>query len=195
MKTHLHKLLFLLLLSLLIGSCKNPFFPELSDASDPVVSNRTPRELLNNLQIAYSEKNINLFRDLLDKKKYRFELIASEVGQIGMDVNGDGLRDAWWGYEQEVELTNRMFNYGSSNGEYPPPDKITLQLHIPPEENWQIDPEVGHEDWLIVPCGFNLILSYDASYSSFTASGTARFYLRSENDRWYIVIWRDESNL
>ncbi|MBP7310461.1 MAG: hypothetical protein KA984_04160, partial [Candidatus Cloacimonetes bacterium] len=111
MKTHLHKLLFLLLLSLLIGSCKNPFFPELSDASDPVVSNRTPRELLNNLQIAYSEKNINLFRDLLDKKKYRFELIASEVGQIGMDVNGDGLRDAWWGYEQEVELTNRMFNY------------------------------------------------------------------------------------
>lgn len=163
--------------------------------SDPEISNRTPRELLNNLQIAYSEKNINLFRELLDKKLYRFELIASEVGQIGMDVNGDNLPDAWWGYEKEVELATRMFTYGSSNGEFPPPDKITLQLHIPPEENWQNDPEVGHEDWLIIPCGFNLILNYDASYSSFTASGIARFYLRPEGERWYIAIWRDESNL
>ena len=195
MRTPLLRLLPLLVLALFAASCNNPFLPELSDVSDPVVNNRTPRELLNNLQIAYSEKNIKLFRDLLDKENYRFELVASEVSQIGMDVNGDGLRDAWWGYEQEVELTDRMFNYGSSNGEYPPPDEIILQLHIPPEENWQNDPEVGHEAWIVIPCGFNLILSYRGSNSSFTASGVARFYLRPEKDRWYIAVWRDESNL
>jgi len=195
MRTPLLRLLPLLVLALLSASCNNPFLPELSDVSDPLVNNRTPRELLNNLQIAYSEKNIKLFRGLLDKENYRFELVASEVSQIGMDVNGDGLRDAWWGYAQEVELTDRMFNYGSSNGEYPPPDEIILQLQIPPEENWQNDPEVGHETWIVIPCGFNLILTYHGSNSSFTASGVARFYLRPEKDRWYIAVWRDESNL
>ncbi len=184
----------LLFLALLLSSCHNPFRPKLYDISDAGILNRTPSELLHNLERAYKEKNINIYKALLHKE-FRFELIASEVSQIGVDVNGDGLRDSWWGYDLEVEYTDRMFNLGSSDGQYPPPDEINLRLQIPPQDQWQNDPEIGHEDWIVIPCNFDLILAYKATNSSFNASGIARFYLRPVGDRWFIAIWRDESYL
>jgi hypothetical protein len=184
----------MLLLGIALSSCINPFRPNLYDVSDADILNRNPIELLQNLERAYTEKNINIYRSLLHQD-FRFELIASEVSQIGIDVNGDGLRDSWWGYEQEVEITNRMFNFGSSDGSYPSPDAINLRLQIPPQEVWENDPELGHEDWIVIPCSFDLLLSYTATNSSFNANGVARFYLRPVADRWYIAIWRDESNL
>jgi hypothetical protein len=54
---------------------------------------------------------------------------------------------------------------------------------------------VGHEDWIIIPCNFDLILSYQESNSSITANGIARFYLRPVGNGWKIAIWRDESNI
>lgn len=184
----------LFVLALLLSSCHNPFRPKLYDISDTSILNRTPTELLQNLERAYREKNINIYKALLHQD-FRFELIASEVSQIGVDVNGDGLRDSWWGYDQEVEYTNNMFNQGSSDGQYPPPDEINLRLQIPTEDLWQNDPEIGHEDWIVIPCSFDLMLSYKATNSSFNASGIARFYLRPSGNRWYIAIWRDESYL
>lgn len=186
--------LLLLLLTLLLSSCVNPFRPRLNDVSNDEILNLSPQDVLQNLERAYREKNINVYRSLLHED-FRFELIASEVSQIGIDVNNDGLRDSWWGYEQEVELTNRMFNFGSSDGNYPSPDEITLRLQVPPSEIWENDPELGHEDWIVIPCSFDLILSYTSTGSSFNANGVARFYLRPVEDRWYIAIWRDESNL
>jgi len=190
------KLLWLpaVLFTLLLTSCNNPFRPKLFDISDAEILNRTPTELLQNLERAYKEKNINIYKALLHKD-FRFELIASEVNQIGIDVNGDGFRDSWWGYEQEVEYTDHMFNNGSTDGLYPPPDDINLRLQIPSQDQWQNDPEVGHEDWIVIPCSFDLILSYTATNSSFNASGISRFYLRPVGDRWFIAIWRDESYL
>jgi len=181
-------------LALLLSSCNNPFRPRLYDQSDTEILNRTPTELLQNLERAYKEKNINIYKTLLHPD-FRFELIASEVSQIGVDVNGDGFRDSWWGYDQEVEYTDHMFNFGSSDGQYPPPDEINLRLQIPSQDFWQNDPELGHEDWIVIPCSFDLILSYTTTNSSFTAGGVARFYLRPVGDRWYIAIWRDESYL
>ncbi|MBP8704813.1 MAG: hypothetical protein KBI19_02350 [Candidatus Cloacimonas sp.] len=66
---------------------------------------------------------------------------------------------------------------------------------MPPSERWENDPEVGHEDWIIIPCNFDLILSYQESNSSITANGIARFYLRPVGNGWKIAIWRDESNI
>lgn len=187
-------IMLFLLLALLMSSCVNPFRPRLFDISGDEIQNRSPIELLQNLERAYTEKNMNIYRSLLHED-FKFELIASEVSQIGIDVNGDGLRDSWWGYEQEVELTDRMFNIGSSDGLYPPPDEINLRLQIPPQEVWENDPELGHEDWIVIPCSFDLLLTYAGTNSSFNANGVARFYLRPVADRWYIAIWRDESNL
>lgn len=186
--------LLMLLIALLIGSCRNPFRPLLYDISDAEIQNRTPEELLKNLERAYLEKNINIYKALLHPD-FRFELIASEVSQIGVDVNGDGLRDAWWGYEQDVEYTENMFNNGSTDGVYPPPDEINLRLQVPTNDLWQNDPEVGHEDWIVIPCNFDLLLSYTATNSSFNANGVARFYLRPVGNKWFIAVWRDESNL
>lgn len=184
----------LLLFSLLIQSCWNPFRPRMIDNSNDLILNRTPVELLQNLERAYRERNINIYRELL-APDFRFELISSEVNQIGIDVNDDGIRDSWWGYDEEVEFTDNLFNNGSTDGLYPTPDQITLRLQIPPEENWEVDPQIGHEDWIVIACYFDLTLSYLASNSSIAASGVARFYLRPSGNRWYIAIWRDESYL
>jgi hypothetical protein len=192
----LKSLLLLTLALLLLTSCDNPFRPKLFDVSrgDEEVLNSTPEKLLRNLERAYQEKNINLYLSLLHPD-FRFELIASEVSQIGVDFNDDNIYDSWWGYEQEREFTTRMFRDGSSDGQYPPPDAISLRLQIPPQDKWEIDYTIGHENWVIVTCSFDLILSYVATNSSFNARGKASFYLRPVGKRWYIAIWRDESYL
>ena len=179
---------------LLLSSCTNPFRPKLLDISDAEILNRNPVELLQNLERAYREKNINVYKALLHPD-FRFELISSEVSQIGIDVNGDGIRDSWWGLDKEIEYTTRMFTTGSSDGTYPVPDDINLRLQIPPAEMWENDPEMGHEDWIVIPCSFDLALSYASANTTFTANGIARFYLRQVENRWLIAIWRDESNL
>ncbi len=184
----------LLILMLLLGSCDNPFRPPLEYDLITGLNNKTPQALLETLQRAYQDKNIKLYRKLL-APDFRFELLAAEVSQIGVDVNGDGIRDSWWNYEQEVEYTENLFTNGSSDGQYPPPDQIVLRLQIPPENLWDVDPEVGHEDWIVIPCVFDLQLTYLASNTALSASGIARFYLRQIGEGWYIAIWRDESNL
>ena len=122
-----NKLFSLLLLSamLVLTSCWNPFRPHMEDHSDTTIQNRTPREVLENLELSYKERNINIYQDLLSPD-FRFELISSEVNQIGVDVNGDGLRDDWWGYDQEILYTQNLFTKGSSDGSLPPPDELIL---------------------------------------------------------------------
>ncbi|GAB1468949.1 hypothetical protein MASR2M64_17170 [Candidatus Cloacimonadota bacterium] len=189
------KLLVLLLLSfMLFSGCNNPFRPKLNDISGPnnIMLNDTPEKLLRNLERAYQEKNIDIYLSLLHPD-FRFELIASEVSQIGVDLDGDHIKDAYWGYDLEREYTTRMFTDGSSDGLYPPPDDIVLSLTIPPQNKWEQDPALGHEDWIIITCTFNLTLSYTATNSSLNANGRASFYLRPVGNRWYIAIWRDES--
>ncbi|MDD2230239.1 MAG: hypothetical protein PHY48_12605 [Candidatus Cloacimonetes bacterium] len=191
------KLLALLLLSLmLLSGCNNPFRPVLKDISgiNDDMLNDSPEKLLRNLERAYQEKNIDLYLTLLHPD-FRFELIASEINQIGVDFNGDNINDSYWDYDQEREFTTRMFIEGSSDGIYPPPDDIDLRLIIPPQDKWEQDPALGHEDWIIITCTFNLTLSYTATNSSLNANGRASFYLRPVGDRWYIAIWRDESYL
>ncbi|MDD3535083.1 MAG: hypothetical protein PHC50_02930 [Candidatus Cloacimonetes bacterium] len=188
------KLLPLCLLLLLVASCENPFRPRMWDRSSNEVYNRDPIELLQNLVKAYSEKNTKIFKSLLHPE-YRFELLQSEYNSIGIDMDGDGIKDSWWGYDEEIELHKNMFEGGSSDGLYPSPDKIEIKLQIPPQELWEKDPADGREDWLVIPCFFNLSVVYHDTNSSYIASGVARFYLVQEGGRWYIRIWRDESLL
>ncbi|NLO10900.1 MAG: hypothetical protein GX122_00495 [Candidatus Cloacimonetes bacterium] len=184
--------ILILAISLLLSGCWNPFRPALVDESSDLIHNRSPIELLQNLERSYRERNINIYKSLL-APDFRFELISSEVGQIGLDVNGDGIRDSWWGFDEEVMMTDNLFNHGSSDGLYDSPDQISLRLHIPPEENWEKDPEVGHEDWIVIACNFDLSLQYITSNTIINAGGVARFYFKPMDNRWYIAVWRDES--
>jgi len=146
------------------------------------------------LEQAYKQKNIKLFESCL-APDFRFELLSSEVSIIGIDWNNDGLKDSWWGYEQEVEYHTNLFIDGSTDGSYPPPDQINLRLQIPSQDLWESDTQVGHESWVIIPCLFDLQLLYTANNSSLTSNGVARFYLKPIGNLWYIAVWRDESNI
>lgn len=181
-----------LILPLILIGCQNPFRPKLINVSSSTVLNRTPTELLENLVKAYKEKNIKLFRELLHKD-FRFELLQSEYSLIGIDMDGDKIPDSWWGYDEEVEMTRNMFERGSSDGLYPPADRIELHLQIPPQEMWELDPTSGRETWKIVPCYFTLTLSYNKPESYYIAHGMARFFVVPEDGQWKIMIWRDES--
>jgi len=184
----------LFIISLLLMSCKNPFHPALRNRDNDLIEQDTPLKLLQNLENAYKQKNLVLYRSCL-APDFRFELLSSEVNSIGIDWNHDGIKDSWWGFEQEVEFHRNLFYEGSSDGFYPPPDQINLRMQIPPEDKWEFDTEVGHEGWIIIPCLFDLQLLYTISGSAMASNGTARFYLKSFNNKWYIAIWRDESNI
>ncbi|MDZ4122487.1 MAG: hypothetical protein U1C33_08695, partial [Candidatus Cloacimonadaceae bacterium] len=57
-----------------LTGCTNPFRPKLRDDSRVSTSNRTPLDVLQNLELAYRQKNINLYKELLHPD-FRFELI------------------------------------------------------------------------------------------------------------------------
>jgi len=184
-------LLAVCVLFLLIG-CSNPFHPELRRDNQNGGINKTPEELLQSLETSYRFKNLDMFTQCL-APDFRFELLASEVSSIGIDWNNDGFKDSWWGYEQEVEYHRNLFIEGSSDGSFPPPDQINLSLQMPAK--WEYDTQAGHEGWVIYPCPFVLQLLYTSSNSSLASNGVARFYLKPVGNRWYIAIWRDESNI
>lgn len=180
------------MMAALLTSCTNPFHPKLRYSDEDTIINDSPVAVLQTLEQAYKLKNIKQFESCL-APDFRFELLSTEVNTIGIDWNNDGIKDSWWGYEQELEYHINLFQEGSSDGSYPPPDQILLNLQIPPQEQWETDPEVGHEEWVVIPCLFDLQLIYTSTSSSLSSNGVARFYLRPINNRWYIAVWRDES--
>ena len=131
---------------------------------------------------AYNQKSIELYKDCLDED-FRFDVLSQHAPEIGFD---------WWGYEQEIEFHTNLFSRGSSDGSYVSPNSIILNLDIPPSDFWQLDNQIGQENWVIISTHFSLHLSY-LSGNSITATGFARFHLKPKNERWYIAIWVDES--
>lgn len=185
----------LMFMLILIAGCQNPFNPDTvkSDDEPRTRSNSTPLNVLLNLEASYNQQDLDLFKSCLSES-FRFELISVEIDEIGVDIDGDGIKDSWWDYAEEVEYHRNLFSTGSSDGTVPSPDDIFLNLNIPKEEAWQQDNQSGREDWVIIPVYFNLILTLYGS-ANITADGYARFYLRPEDNEWKIIIWRDESNI
>lgn len=184
----LHKSIYIFSLSLfLLSACSNPFNPGLIDNN----LNRTfvympdsPDNVLRNLMLAYNQKDIDLYKNCLDKS-FRFQVKSQQSPEIGQD---------WWGYEQEIEFHKNLFSNGSSDGKYSSPTNIYLNLEIPPSSMWEKDTQIGHENRVIISCPFYLQLSFK-NHPDIVASGFARFHLKQTDGRWYIVIWVDESNL
>jgi hypothetical protein len=134
--------------------------------------------------IAYNHKNLDMYKACLDAD-FRFHVLSDQVPVIG---------ESWWGYEQEIEFHRNLFSLGSSDGSYPPPSMIHLNLQIPLPDEWQNDYQVGHENWVIISCFFDLKLSF-TNRNDISSSGFARFHLKPVDGKWYIAIWIDESHI
>jgi len=183
----------LVLIVLMLMGCENPFNPSTDGGNKPTVieANTTVGKLLQNLEDSYNRKDLDLYKYCL-ADDFRFQLISSEVEEIGIDLNNDGSADSEWGFQQEIEYHKNLFETGSSNGQYPPPDQINLRFGGEPVI--EDDTEVGHEGWKIVSSYFNLNLTF-MNNTNISALGYARFYVKPVNEEWKIAIWRDESNI
>jgi len=166
-------------------SCQNPFNPTIKlDINREQAKYYTPDEVLRTLITAYNQKSIDLYKSILDKG-FVFHVLIQNQPELGVN---------YWGYNEEIEYHKNLFANGSSDGKYQSPDYISLNLMIPPESDWKIDQTVGQENWVIILCNFNLLLKY-SNRSDITAHGSARYFFKYDNDRWYIAKWVDESNI
>ncbi len=185
----------IIITSMFIYACEeNPFNPktiEIIETSNDYDFS-TPTMVIENLVRSYEQKNLDLFKSCL-AQEFRFELIASDADDIGIDMDGDGIKDSWWGYQQEVLTHENLFEKGA-NG-YPPPDQITLQIPTG-QIIWSDDSEFQEEGYLYTDIRFNLSLQFNTG-QSFNASGRVRFYVLNTgtdvDPRWRIIIWRDNS--
>lgn len=189
------RLFYVTILSTLFTlGCFNPFNPNVRNSQNQDADFSTPYLTLRNLEDAYNRKDITLFEKCLSDD-FMFQMLSSDVDEIGIDFNNDGINDNWWGYEQEVSVHENLFELGSSDGNRKPPDNITLNLIIPDESSWQEDTQDGHEGWIIIPCDFFLNLSFFSGLN-ISSSGSATFFLEQNiQGDWLIAIWRDRSNI
>jgi hypothetical protein len=179
-----HKLLIIFIL-LYTKGCVNPFNPEINEGIEighgrPNIS---PYNVLRNLEAAYNQMNLDLYISTLDKD-FHFSANDDVIPQLGKN---------WWGYDVEIEFHRNLFSRGSTNRHFPVPNMILLNLTIPPDTDWFDDNEVGHENWVVIRCGFYLRLSFTA-HEDMVASGFARFHMKPVDGQWYIGKWVDESN-
>ncbi len=185
----------ILVLSILFTvGCQNPFNPDMRKQMETVQPSiaDSPEKVLTNLQLAYNTQDIDLYKQCLSES-FTFVLVASESTELGLDMDGDGIRDDWWGYDEEVLYHENLFVYGSSDGRTPPPYNISLSLQVPPDSLWNYTQTEDDGYYLIVPCYFDLRLSFETS--EIIANGYARFFLTEEDEVWKIIRWQDESNI
>ncbi len=187
------KICLLLGLIILLSACDNPFNPTSTNShtSTEFEPNDEPADLLRNLEDAYRQKNLDLYKYCLTED-FRFQLISSEVSDIGIDLDNDGFADDEWGFQEEIQYHENLFESGSSDGQYPPPDQIDLSFGGEPIID--DDTEEGHQGWKILSSYFNLNLRFNDG-SDISALGYVRFYLQPIDGEWKIAIWRDESNI
>lgn len=187
------KIAIILLVILSLIGCENPFNPSSNHTNKPsdFEPNTTPQILLANLEDAYVQKDLELYKYCLDEE-FKFQLISSEVSDIGIDLDNDGLPDDEWGFQEEIQYHENLFESGSTDGQYPPPDQIDLRFGGEPFIDE--DTEEGHGGWKILSSYFTLNLSFNDG-SNLSALGYVRFYLKPVDGEWKIAIWRDESNI
>ncbi|PID27769.1 MAG: hypothetical protein CSB55_07580 [Candidatus Cloacimonadota bacterium] len=187
--------LFIIAVLFFLASCANPFNPDSAQTSNDVAQTvvSTPEATLLQLENAYNRQDIELYKECLSDS-FHFILINSEYSEIGVDMNNDGIKDNWWGFEQEVNYHENLFTSGSSDGLIPTPVSVNLNLQIPPKSLWEQENETGENPVYIIPCNFDLVLTY-SDFQDINAYGYSRFWLILEDDMWKIYRWQDESNI
>lgn len=159
-----------ILFSLLIG-CVNPFAPRLREGEEGeliITQQRTPEEVLQNFDYAYTFKDSLLYADLLDSS-FVFVYFDPNAGPSG--------RFESWGRDVDLRTTGRLFrafdvidlSWGSTNYESVSGDVAEMSR--------------------------TFRLSLVSETGDFYVTGNAVFTFRRSpwDGRWRILRWKDES--
>jgi hypothetical protein len=144
-------------------------------------------DVLHNFQLAYNERNLTRYEELLDAS-FIFYLSDAEVG---------GSLPQQWERNEEVLIHDRLF---SANGIPPYPHTESVQMDLDFEDGvaWEdtIPGSAPGETWQMTTVFYDLVVEVepDTKYISF-AGATVQIIIRnagtSQTPRWQMVILRD----
>jgi hypothetical protein len=168
---------WLALVVLLLGGCDLFSVPEEKEPGTPEYQPLTaPRNLVENIAWCYEQRDAERYSWLLDDD-FTFYLDPGDVYEHGLPQS--------WGYETEVEQTERMFETA---------DGLTLDLYF--EDDYS-GPGSAEEEWPVDGVDYHLLLRLEDT--TYQADGQANFFtLRHDQwygaPRWWILSWWDHRN-
>lgn len=153
-------------------ACQNPFAP--AKAADDLsgslllTAQKTPDEVLQNFQYAYTFKDSLVYSEILD----------STFIFIGQNFNVSPAEPIVWGRDQELKIAGRMFRFFSN---------LDLTWNSRPLKN----PSPAVTDTTYFRINFTLILDGGSSIPALDGNVTFRFIKRGE--KWLLSRWEDET--
>ncbi len=157
----------MLLVILALSSCTNPFAPALADEDQPhshlITQQKTPEEVLQNFQYAYTFKDSLVYAEILDST-FIFR---------SMNYNVYPPTPIEWGRDVELRTTARMFRYFS-----------TLDVvwnTILPLDTTRENPEYK----------ITYTLTLDGGRTIPPLNGEVLFKFILRNKKYYISLWED----
>jgi hypothetical protein len=158
----------------------------------------TKSAVVNNLVYAYFNRDIDVYRELLDDNFY-FVFQDADLGNPDIPDDGNWLRD------DDVNATTNLFNenFVDPDGIQAPADEIELQLfgyEDLDESSWDV--YAGAKDFPDTNDWYETALRYHLEVSAgedlYIADDRARFIVRpvevSGKDEWRLVVWKDEDD-
>ncbi len=164
--------LVILTLLALATACFNPFAPALDqgeDLTNVITEQRSPDDVLQNFQVAYTFKDSLIYSALLDKS-FIFEYFDPNIGPNGSFIT--------WGRDVDLQTTGRLFRTF---------DVVDLQFL-----NTLFSEREGNVERRFVRFNLNLL----SAEFNFVVTGTAVFTFRLDEgeEKWRLIRWKDESN-
>ena len=149
--------------------------------------------LLFNLELAYNQRNINRYDEMLDTDFIYF------FGAT--DISEGNVEQSQWGRDSEVASTGNLLE-GRAGREVPPADRISLDVRYPEGEDvWTEvtpgDPEkYPGETWYEKTVDYNLTVVISEIDLTLTNSNPrqASFVVRWDEGReeYQVIQWRDD---
>jgi hypothetical protein len=172
------RLTFAVLLALIIFSCaKNPFSTRDSDPpteqAGTFIPPTSPQIALENLRFSYAEFVISNFTQTLDSEfVFIFDFIQSVPADSG------------WGFQQEVNLTDNLFNDFNANK-----GRKSLSLRFEPVLD---QPDLIGDTSAVLVRIYTITVSDSLGQLSESYSGVSRFDLAESSFQfWTIRRWED----
>ncbi len=174
----MRKLVLVAIVSLLAASCaKNPFSTRDSEpptaAAGTFITPTTPQIVLENLRLCYSELVIGNFLQSLDSD-FVFTYDFLQGAQV----------DSGWGFGQELNLTEKMFNdFSATKGERSMRVTFTAQAD---------QPDIILDSTATLVRSYTVIIADSSGQTSSSYEGVARFEIvESSFNFWAIRTWAD----